>query len=114
MDLESTYKYKYDLGEVWKRHTRLPFVFAAWVSTKEISSDFIERFNASLAIGLDAIPQIIAALDHRAHFSLAKYYNEYLSFDLDKEKIKALDSFLNKLGFQLAERMVRPLELGEA
>ncbi len=114
MDLEEKYQYKYDLGEAWKQHTNLPFVFAAWVSTKEVTDEFLDRFNASLAIGLDCIPTLIKSLDNRVHFSLTKYYKEYLSFDLTAEKFKALNIFLNKIGFQLEERMVRPLELGEA
>ena len=32
--------YIYDLGLAWKEMTGLPFVFAAWVSNKEIDADF--------------------------------------------------------------------------
>ncbi|MDQ3683235.1 MAG: menaquinone biosynthesis protein, partial [Bacteroidota bacterium] len=38
-------KYIYDLGEAWKHHTGLPFVFAAWISNKRLPADFIIQFN---------------------------------------------------------------------
>ena len=37
--------YIYDLGSAWKDMTGLPFVFAAWVSNKTLSENFIKAFN---------------------------------------------------------------------
>ena len=33
----------YDLGSEWRTITGLPFVFAAWVSTKKLPDDFIQN-----------------------------------------------------------------------
>ena len=49
------FPYIYDLGEIWQQHTGLPFVFAAWVTTKKLDPDFLEQFNEALAMGLDFI-----------------------------------------------------------
>ena len=56
--LEKRFEYVYDLGEIWMRHTGLPFVFAAWLSNKELPFDFIQSFNEALALGLEHIPQL--------------------------------------------------------
>jgi len=113
MDLKSKYKFKYDLGDIWKKHTNLPFVFAAWVATEDLDELFIDQFNMSMSLGLTQIPKLIKELDIRPHFSLNKYYQIYLSFDLDDQKIRALDLFLGKLGYERKEGLIRPLQIGE-
>ena len=45
-------KYVYDLGEAWKLHTGLPFVFAAWISRSRLDPGFIDRFNEANKEGL--------------------------------------------------------------
>ena len=42
--MNNQYKYIYDLSEIWKEMTGLPFVFATWVSNKIISKKFIKIF----------------------------------------------------------------------
>jgi len=37
----------YDLGAEWRFVTGLPFVFAAWVSNKELDEKFVQKFNAA-------------------------------------------------------------------
>jgi chorismate dehydratase len=34
--LEQQFKYVYDLGAIWMKHTGLPFVFAAWISNRPL------------------------------------------------------------------------------
>lgn len=43
--------YIYDLGEAWKNHTGLPFVFAAWVSNRQLPSTFITGFMKQINQG---------------------------------------------------------------
>jgi chorismate dehydratase len=87
MGLESKYPYVYDLGEAWLQHTGLPFVFAAWVSTKPLDPAFIQRFNAALKTGLDYIPD----------FDLSTYFTKYISYPLTQGKKEALRLFLEKI-----------------
>lgn len=112
MDLEEKYSYKYDLGAAWKQHTGLPFVFATWVSTTKLSERFIDQFNHSLAQGLTMIPEIIKTMDSRPHFGLEKYYRENISFDLTPSKRQALQLFMKSLGYNLDEKLFRPMALG--
>ena len=98
--LEKKYKYSYDLGEAWLKYSGLPFVFAAWVSNKPLPESFINKFNAGLKIGVEAIPDLMYILPPPADgFDLEKYFTENISYELDRAKKKGLDLFL-KLTFQ--------------
>ena len=89
-------KYIYDLGEAWKEHTGLPFVFAAWISNKEIPFEFISRFNEANKIGLNLVNEVIA--DHYfPHYDLSLYFKKCVSYRLDEEKKKGMNLFLEKL-----------------
>lgn len=83
----------YDLGSEWKKITGLPFVFAAWVSTKKLSDDFIKVFDEANAIGLQHIDEIVAANPFEL-FDLKKYYNLHLSYTLDNAKRIGMRHFL--------------------
>lgn len=86
----------YDLGSEWRKITGLPFVFATWVSTKQISSDFIKLFNQANAMGLNKIDEIVAETPFNL-FDLKKYYNLHLSYRLDEVKMKGMQLFLSTL-----------------
>lgn len=86
----------YDLGSEWRAITGLPFVFAAWVSTKPLPDDFVQLFNAANGLGLQHIDEIVAATPFDI-YDLKKYYNLHLSYHLDKEKVKGMDLFLSAL-----------------
>jgi len=83
----------YDLGSEWRAITGLPFVFAAWVSTKKLPDDFITLFNEANATGLQQIDEIVTANPFDL-YDLKKYYNLHLSYRLDSQKQKGLDLFL--------------------
>jgi chorismate dehydratase len=84
----------YDLASEWRQITGLPFVFAAWISNKQLPADFIDRFNAANAVGLKHIDEIVAALRYDL-FDLKKYYTLHLSYDLDDQKKKGMKLFLD-------------------
>lgn len=86
----------YDLGSEWRKITGLPFVFAAWVSTKPLSSDFIQLFNEANAIGLGKIDKIVTENPYPL-YDLKKYYNFHLSYCLDDIKRKSMGVFLKIL-----------------
>jgi chorismate dehydratase len=88
--------YIYDLGEAWKQMTGLPFVFAAWVSNKELPADFIAAFNEANQAGVNCIPSVVATTPYPT-FDLHAYYTRYIDYQLDQPKRKALALFLSKL-----------------
>jgi chorismate dehydratase len=88
--------YIYDLGEAWKLHTGLPFVFAAWISNKQLPESFITAFNEANALGLQHLNEVIAENPFEI-YELKKYYTRNISYGLDAEKRKGLKLFLEKL-----------------
>jgi chorismate dehydratase len=86
----------YDLGEAWKQHTQLPFVFAAWVANKPLDSKFLEAFNEANGVGLNQLDQVLEGLDY-PYFNLRDYYSKYIQYRLDAPKRQALQLFLGKL-----------------
>ncbi len=84
----------YDLGSEWKKITGLPFVFAAWVSTKPLDEEFIKSFNIANAVGLNHIDEIVADTPFPL-FDLKKYYNLHLSYAFDASKKKGMELFLS-------------------
>ena len=50
--MKEKFKYVYDLAHEWKLFTNLPFVFACWVSNKEMDRSFVKSFNDALRFGL--------------------------------------------------------------
>lgn len=86
----------YDLGEAWKDHTGLPFVFAAWISNKEIPAEFIDKLNDANKEGLARIDEVISTTSYQ-FFNLESYFKKYISYDLDLKKKQGLDLFLAKL-----------------
>jgi len=88
--------YIYDLGLAWKQYTGLPFVFAAWVSNKELNPGFVEEFNEANRIGIDAIDEVVAGNPYSL-FDLKEYYTRYISYQYDVSKQKGLNLFLQTL-----------------
>jgi len=83
----------FDLGSEWKKITGLPFVFAAWVSTRPLPDEFISVFNEGNKMGLSHIDEIVAANPYPV-YDLKKYYNLHLSYHLDESKRQGLQRFL--------------------
>ena len=96
--LNGKFAYEFDLAEEWQKFTGLPFVFAAWISTKQLDQVFIQRFNEVLKSG---VTQIKKALEDDYKEGLLSreatldYLTNKISYTLDDEKRKALQLFLD-------------------
>lgn len=88
--------YQYDLGLAWKEFTGLPFVFAAWISSKELDSTFIKAFDESTAFGLKYIDEIVSANPYTV-FNLKSYYTQFINYQLTPAKKEGLELFLKYL-----------------
>ncbi|MFD1631913.1 menaquinone biosynthetic enzyme MqnA/MqnD family protein [Pseudopedobacter beijingensis] len=91
---KNDYPYVYDLAEEWYKFTGLPFVFAAWVSNKKLSEEFVEELNAALKLGLDSREEVLKILPQYANFDLRNYLYSDLDFVLNDSKKEALELFL--------------------
>ena len=88
--------YIYDLGLAWKEVTGLPFVFAAWVSNKEIDADFVEQFNRANKYGLERLEEVVEK-NTSPHFDLRSYYTKNIEFELSLLKLKSVKLFIEKI-----------------
>ena len=86
------FPYIYDLGLGWKEMTGLPFVFAVWVSLRELDVLFLEDFNISARQGVDNFKS--PKLYNIGEYNILKYLSENLSFYLTAEKKIGLNLFL--------------------
>ncbi|NBC05884.1 MAG: ABC transporter substrate-binding protein [Bacteroidetes bacterium] len=104
--LEKQFRYTYDLGEVWMKHTGLPFVFAAWVSNRPIPGRFQEAFNEAMRQGVAQIPQLMYLLPSPdPAFDLEAYFTRYISYELDEAKRQAMELFLEKMEHLRVKRL---------
>jgi len=97
-------KFIYDLGEAWKDYTGLPFVFAAWISNKELPSAFLSEFNSALGDGFNHLEKIIKDASFFT-YDLKAYFTKNISYDFDRKKSRAFGLFLSKV--QDAEAGIR-------
>jgi chorismate dehydratase len=88
--------YAYDLGEAWKELTGLPFVFAGWISNKELDPSFLQAFNEANGAGVGQIAAVVAENPY-PFFNLQDYFTKYLDYRLDEPKRRGLERFLQYL-----------------
>lgn len=89
-------KYVFDLSGEWKAATGLPFVFAAWVSNKPLSTAFIAEFDKANAYGFEHLDEVIAEHPYEV-YDLKTYYTKNLSHVLDEKKRKGMELFLKSI-----------------
>lgn len=110
--MEHRHPYVYDLGEAWTAWTGLPFVFAAWISTKPLPEETAATFNAALKTGLDHLPELIRILPTIPGFNLEDYFKHHISYALDAPKWDAMNLFLDQLTPKLPFSMHRTQPAG--
>jgi chorismate dehydratase len=98
----------YDLGSEWRAITGLPFVFAVWVSTRELPGEFVKMFNEANAMGLQHIDEIVAENPFEV-YDLKKYYTLHLSYHLDERKKQGMNRFLQAISQKDSECYQLPL-----
>ena len=99
IDLSHKFNFVYDLGEAWHQMTGLPFVFATWITTKELSEEFRNRFNQALGEGVAQKDEVAKQYQQQYEdsFDVARYYSNNISFELDHVKREAINIFLTYL-----------------
>ena len=99
--LNGKYKYEWDLSEEWKKFTGLPFVFAAWVTnSNDLPQNFINEFNNVLQYGVNNIAASIQqdnSVKTNSNFDPLNYLSKKIDYNLDNDKRKALQLFLQKI-----------------
>ncbi|HAD34780.1 MAG TPA: hypothetical protein DCF44_09860 [Chitinophagaceae bacterium] len=88
----NNFPFVYDLAEAWYDHTKMPFVFATWVSNKKLPASFLKTFNAANAEGFKHIDQIVQEAAFQP-YDLHTYYQSNISYHLDEENKNGLTLF---------------------
>jgi len=97
---EKWFKFRIDLAEEWKEFSGLPFVFACWVSNREIGKSLVEDFNNSLATGVNNIDLVVKKFGSSGIIrgaELKEYLEKNIDYRLDEEKRIGMDLFLKLL-----------------
>jgi chorismate dehydratase len=90
-EYESSFRYKYDLGKLWKEFTGLPFAFAVWIARNSVNKDLVSEIVSVLNnMNFDTIENRQIG----PNVSLHQYLNDYISFDFSPEKREAMNKFL--------------------
>lgn len=113
------YPHKLDLGEAWRRHTGLPFIFGVWVvSRKSVARDpeGLREACAKLlaakrhgATRLDEMAALAARKTGMAEEEMCSYF-QGLVYDLDVEEIRGLRQFYAHLARARMIKQPPPLE----
>ena len=103
---EKTYRLKLDLGEVWHRHTGLPFVFAVWAVRKDYCAaapDSVGRIHRELlrcvAAGRQELMTVSRQVAPRIPMNPQECYDylQAMEYDLDLHKRQALGRYFDYL-----------------
>lgn len=98
---------RYDLGELWYRHTGLPFVFALWIARKDCCREdrlLFDRFQRDLALSKTKALQELSQIAHNSplrEFLTEEAIVEYwkgISYDLTEEHRRGLSLFREHAG----------------
>lgn len=93
------FPYVYDLSAAWKAMTGLPFVFAAWITRRDIPENVIEGLNKALGYGLSQIDKVVElyAGQQFDQETVRTYFTHNIDYHLDGVKRKALETFIGKI-----------------
>lgn len=97
-ELEGRYAFEYDLGEIWYALTGLPFVFAVWVATKQISKEQQNILNEAFKKSIASIDQLIYKKEEYNSQILESYFKHNIHYELDVNKKEGMKEFLNRAG----------------
>lgn len=95
-EYEHLFKYKMDLALSWKNQTGMPFVFAAWISNKQLPEAWLTKFNKALSVGVRNISQVTRSIEHEyPNIPVQEYLSRYIQFELTPLKRKSIEYFLS-------------------
>ena len=100
--------YRYDIGELWKSHTGLPLVFAAWIGCSPLieESALVSALEASRDKGLQNLEAILDAKERQGiglplgRERILDYYRQAVVYTLGEPERAGLQCFFDLLRCQ--------------
>ncbi len=93
---KNNFAFEWDLAAEWFAYTKLPFVFALWVSKRKLDAQFEAAFEMANAKGLLQL-SAIAAEQNYAAYDLGYYYTKNICYIMDIDRKKSMQLFLEKI-----------------
>lgn len=84
---------KVDLAQEWKKYTGLPFVFAAWVSQKNMAKTAFPLLKEARLKGTKEIDQIIKNHADLDPVILRRYLTKSIQYEATLQSLKAIEQF---------------------
>lgn len=93
------FPYVYDLAAEWIDYTGLPFVFAVWVATRDLSEETILNFKNALSFGINHKADSLEFFKDRLpdFDDCLGYLEKNISYEFDEQKKTGLQLFLKLL-----------------
>ena len=109
----NNFEYKYDLAEEWIKFTGSPFVFAVWLAVKPIKPEFKAALNEALEYGVEHISDVIQTYKKKftKNFDPVEYYNKNISYKLNENKSKGMNTFIKYLCLENREESLLKRQL---
>ncbi len=92
---KNKYKYVYDLAYEWKQFTGKQFVFALWISNKNLDKSFIENFNTALQYGINNIDKLENSTKYLTNNEFSNYLTNNIDYIFNSNKKQSLNLFLD-------------------
>lgn len=99
--IRDSFEFRYDLSEIWKEMTGLPFVFARWVSTIDLEHSESLEFNNALEQGLKCKNEVVGRLVAEGNWSkefIHKYLNESILYRIGDSEESGMQHFIRNAG----------------
>jgi chorismate dehydratase len=97
--MHQAFPFQYDLGDVWKQMTGLPFVFAVWVSIRELNNPWPLLFNEAFSWGISHVANVCEEEKEKFEgIDISQYLRNNISYQLTDQKREAMSLFLEWIG----------------
>lgn len=91
-------KYVYDLGQEWTEWQKLPFVFAAWMSQKDLGKSATQTLQNSLKTSLANLDLLVDRFaDKWDKNHLKNYFSKSINYVLGEDDLKGITRFFELL-----------------
>jgi len=96
LQFRERFAYRYDLATAWREMTGLPFVFAVWVSLKNIDEGWCKNFNRYNSLGVDRLADVASLMENK-YSDVLQYYTNQISYLLTPLHKTCLSKFISLL-----------------
>ncbi|MFO7880835.1 MAG: menaquinone biosynthetic enzyme MqnA/MqnD family protein [Bacteroidota bacterium] len=98
LELADDFTCRYDLANIWRKFTGEEFIFAAWVSRKKLSDEFLQAFNDALEYGIKHPDKAVEAMGNKyRHLPALDYLKNSIDYSMTDSKRKSLTLYLKKI-----------------